>query len=67
MMLFVLLMITPAIVAEVMWCVIAWAPFRLTQTRLLIVSSVMSAVVLGAFLVAVRVLGHGAAVVGPLS
>jgi hypothetical protein len=66
-MLLVLLMITPAIVAEVMWCVMAWVPYRLTKTRFLIVSSVMSAVALGSLVMAVRALGHAATSAGMLS
>lgn len=66
-MLLVLLMITPAIVAEVLWCVMAWVPYRLTKTRSLIVSSVMSAVILGTLVIAVRALGRDALSPGMLS
>jgi hypothetical protein len=63
-MLLVLLLIALVVVTEVMWFVIAWAPFQLTQTRFLIVSGMLSMVVLGALLVVVRAVGHAAASAG---
>jgi len=65
-MLLVLLMITPAIVAEVMWCMIAGVLFRLTQTRFLMVASILSAAAVGALLAAVGTVRHAVASSGLL-